>query len=552
MNPLGVSRMKDANQTQETLWYPPNKSKSNAEEFHPSSYERGFITSANVGIFLCSLGILFNGTLLVVLCRSRRMRLHYLYLQISSIALADLSFIVMVDSFTVYFEMQPWRLGAGFCKAWMILDVALPAVSLIALLLLNVDRVLFTYKNKLYYCLMRRPVSRLAVILSPWVVSCTVVCSLWLGFPEVQPQDGLCMYGITEEANSASSWLMVFLPSLLIFVLIIFIFIAFIGEMPPATNSAADMTFAERGARRACQVSRHIQAGDSSQRQSTGLMSFPKNTIVCSKSRNSREQAEEANGSTEVKLSPGTSHMHANFHCPRLTERMTATLTLSDNGRTHKRFISALLAVDFFSLAITLPYSAFSLVNPVCTDTQSCESLRSLFQTLSWMRSSAACVRPLLFFLLTDIWSSTKQNFMRCCTHQAEEMPGGYDAGRLPQDENAHIQLNEIQYTNRSRDNRTGVDNVGEISMNKHFDGFGNLVSKTNASATIEEMSELGGFISPETSVTMSNWLTATPPSSPSTVKQGKLAGLRDTANSDNTPKVMTHWLQDDTAATAV
>ncbi|XP_005106776.1 5-hydroxytryptamine receptor 2A-like [Aplysia californica] len=340
---------------------------NNTEMFHPRAFERGFVTSAKVGITLCVLAILANLMLFVFLCSSRKLRLQYLYIQILSIALADLGFVVMVDSFTVYFELTPWRLGAAFCKTWMLLDVALPAVSLLALLLLNVDRVLFTYSTSCYQYLLRRPVVRVLVVVFPWVFTCVVVCSLWLGFPAVEPRDEVCIYGITQAANNASSWLTVFLPSLTILVLLIFVFIAVIGEMP---SSAYAMT-----------------------RQPT----FPGRGGLCPVAepghRSDRDGAE-----SRFRLEGGAG---------------VSTSHLQSCGRKQRRFVAALLAVDFITLAITLPYSAFSLVSPVCTDVQSCDSLQTLFQTLSWMRSSVACVRPILLILLTDIYRNFKRLIRR-------------------------------------------------------------------------------------------------------------------------------------------
>ncbi|CAL1538880.1 unnamed protein product [Lymnaea stagnalis] len=334
--------------------------------FVPSTYERGFMTSAHVGIFLCAVGIFFNLLLFVLLCSSRRLRFHYLYSQIMSISLADLGFVTMVDSFTVYFELQPWRLGADFCKTWMILDVALPSVALLALLLLNVDRVLFTYKTDYYNTLMQNTSAHVLVILSPWCVSCVVVCSLWLGFPAVQPQPGVCMYGITKEANAASSWLTVFLPSVLILILLIFVFIAVIGEMPSTNQfNPVQLNLNGRCANNAPGTDACCQSNDSSR---SGL--------------------------------------------DRTRSAANTSITSVSHARRQRRFVAALLAVDFVSLAITLPYSAYSLVSPDCDDSQSCDSLRTLYQTLSWTRSSVACVRPILFILLTDLYQSFKRRMI--------------------------------------------------------------------------------------------------------------------------------------------
>ncbi|KAK0070355.1 5-hydroxytryptamine receptor 2A [Biomphalaria pfeifferi] len=339
-----------------------------SDTYVSSTYERGFATSAHVGIVLCTVGIFFNLILILLLCSSKNLRSNYLYCQILSITIADLGFITLVDSFTVYYELHPWTLGADFCKTWMILDGTLPSVALLALLLLNVDRVLYTYKNEWYQHIMSHSVLHVLLLLTPWCVSCSVVCSLWLGFPAVEPLPNVCMYGITAEAHAASSWLTVFLPSMVILVLLIFVFIAVIGEMP-AINQLGSIQL---------------------------LPTFP------------------------TPMNEGANEDDSCDSNIRTRSDVTDRNRIADNGsvtngvraRRQRRFVTALLAVDFVSLAITLPFSAFSLVSPKCQDLQSCDSLRTLFQTLSWMRSSVTCLRPILFILLTDMFQSCKQNLI--------------------------------------------------------------------------------------------------------------------------------------------
>ncbi|XP_055896308.1 uncharacterized protein LOC106073903 isoform X2 [Biomphalaria glabrata] len=304
-----------------------------SDTYVSSTYERGFATSAHVGIVLCTVGIFFNLILILLLCSSKNLRSNYLY-----------------------------------CQTWMILDGTLPSVALLALLLLNVDRVLYTYKNEWYQHIMSHSVLHVLLLLTPWCVSCSVVCSLWLGFPAVEPLPNVCMYGITAEAHAASSWLTVFLPSMVILVLLIFVFIAVIGEMP-AINQLGSIQL---------------------------LPTFP----------NPMNEGANEDDSCDSNI--------------RTRSDVTDRNRIADNGsvtngvraRRQRRFVTALLAVDFVSLAITLPFSAFSLVSPKCQDLQSCDSLRTLFQTLSWMRSSVTCLRPILFILLTDMFQSFKQNLI--------------------------------------------------------------------------------------------------------------------------------------------
>lgn len=258
----------------------------------------------------------------------------------------------------------------------MILDVALPSVSLIGVLLLNVDRIVFAYKTSLYKVLVQRKVFRITVILSPWCCSCIVVNTLWLGFPaNAEYLPGACVYGITKEANVASIWLTVFIPSLIIFVMIIFIFIAGIGELP-SVGTAATVT-----------LSSHTESH-----------SLPNESVM-------KVSDNEDNQTTLQRRN--------------VSETATSVSNISHAGR-QRRFVAALLAVDVVSLAITLPYSAYSQVNINCKSPQNCQSFVVLFQILSWMKSSVTCVRPVFFILLTDAYPNLKKRFFRLslrCEH---------------------------------------------------------------------------------------------------------------------------------------
>ncbi|KAK7010206.1 alpha-1D adrenergic receptor, partial [Biomphalaria glabrata] len=52
-----------------------------SDTYVSSTYERGFATSAHVGIVLCTVGIFFNLILILLLCSSKNLRSNYLYCQ---------------------------------------------------------------------------------------------------------------------------------------------------------------------------------------------------------------------------------------------------------------------------------------------------------------------------------------------------------------------------------------------------------------------------------------------------------------------------------------
>lgn len=68
-----------------TTVYAPDKDSHHSQHFDPSSYERGFNSSANAGIFLCSVGIFANLLLFAVLIRSKSLRVQHLYVQVGTV-----------------------------------------------------------------------------------------------------------------------------------------------------------------------------------------------------------------------------------------------------------------------------------------------------------------------------------------------------------------------------------------------------------------------------------------------------------------------------------
>lgn len=260
----------------------------------------------------------------------------------------------------------------------MLLDVALPYVSLLTILILNADRIFFIYKTRWYSIILSRPLVRASVIMFPWCFSTVIVCTLWLGFKETEPMPGFCMYGITHAANTASMWLTVFMPSILIVILLFFVFIAAMGDMPTQNFiQSCHENSNGGGSNRSPQNSRHDANTNPNPNVNHCLLAHREEEhFVSGHVAN--------NGLTTVASWAGESLL----------------------SRHHRRFIAALLTVDVVTLVLTLPFPAFSHMGPSCLDQRTCASLRSLFQTLGWMRSSVVCVRPLFFLVLTDIRQS--------------------------------------------------------------------------------------------------------------------------------------------------
>ncbi|XP_071112619.1 beta-3 adrenergic receptor-like [Haliotis cracherodii] len=212
-------------------------------DYHNSSYERGFVHSAGFGIFICLWNFLVNSFLIILLICRRQAHNRYIYAQIVNLAASDLAYSMLVDTVTVYYELEPWQLGQHVCKAWMILDAILPFVSLIIIITLNLDRLIFALRPPLYYKLFCKWLSRSLVILVPWVVSSGILSPMWLLSSVQEPHPEFCIYGITGEAMLASSLISLYIPAINIMVLTVLVLVTVIGGFPDELGELTSVIF---------------------------------------------------------------------------------------------------------------------------------------------------------------------------------------------------------------------------------------------------------------------------------------------------------------------
>ncbi|XP_046559082.1 5-hydroxytryptamine receptor 1B-like [Haliotis rubra] len=212
-------------------------------DYHNSSYERGFVHSAGFGIFICLWNFLVNSVIIFLLLCRRQTHNQYIYTQVVNLAVSDLAYSMLVDTVTIYYELEPWRLGQHVCKAWMILDAILPFVSLIIIIALNVDRLIFALLPKVYYTLFSKWSLRCLVILMPWVVSSIILSPLWLLSSVQEPHPEFCIYGITGEAFLASSLISLYIPAITIMVLTVLVLVTVIGGLPDELGEITSITF---------------------------------------------------------------------------------------------------------------------------------------------------------------------------------------------------------------------------------------------------------------------------------------------------------------------
>ncbi|KAL8570814.1 hypothetical protein ACOMHN_006963 [Nucella lapillus] len=369
-----------------------------AEVYHDSSHLRGFVYSANIGTVITVGNIFFNLLLIILVVSRKSLRGQFVYQQVLNLALTDLAFSVVVDPFSVYFELQPWRLARGFCVAWMMLDAALPFVSFLLLLLLNLDRLFFAVYPVSYRRMSRRVGFRLLVLFLPWVIGLGVMLPLWLFTAVVWPQLEICMYGITKRAAVVSACLSLYLPCVLLIVLTVLVLVTLIGGMP---QDSPDMSWqqlhvlggggggAARGSRNA-----HVRVflGGTNHNSSTTT------TTITTNSNSARLTHDNSLDSTGSGVGGGGGR----------GREWSQDGDSFETRQDHRGMAVALCALNLLTVITQLPYGAISLLEPQCVEPE-CSSTIKLLQSLSWIRSCTFTLHPLLLVLLL------RQVRLTCC-----------------------------------------------------------------------------------------------------------------------------------------
>ncbi|XP_070208094.1 tyramine receptor 1-like [Littorina saxatilis] len=393
--------------------------------YHESVHERGFIHSANIGTFITVSNIGLNLLLITLIFLRRSTRRQFVYQQVANLALSDLAFSVMVDPFTVYFELQPWRLGPSFCVAWMVLDSALPFVSFLVLVALNIDRLIYAINPELY----QRAYSRLPLwvfsLLLPWILGLGTLLPLWLLNAVTWPQYGICMYGVTMKAAVASAVVSLYLPCVALIVLTVLVLVTIIGGMPEDLHEVPVLRGGvARGPVSCARPTVTARQGvnfDVPHRTvpqpNTPLVSgihqpatTPASPHVCSNLQ-VKGNAQNVQGGNIARNASST------LLCEAYQDSTGRGLEEGVGGRenpmvkkSHRRLVVALCVLNILTVITQLPYGAISMLKPECME-QSCQSTIKLIQALSWMRSVTFSLHPLCLITMTTI----RKTFCMAC-----------------------------------------------------------------------------------------------------------------------------------------
>ena len=340
--------------------------------------------------------------------------------QVLNLAMSDLAFSVVVDPFSVYFDLQPWRLARGFCVAWMVLDCALPFVSFLALITLNADRLVFAISPGLYRRACSRRALRATALLLPWLLGLGLLVPLWVLSAVIWPRHGLCMYGITKTAATASAVISLYLPCVALIVLTVLVVATVIGSMPhDLTELTAMRAPVGGGAARDAHVPAACQWRQLRERPERLLRDGSLDSAAGG-------GVEGGGGAAAAAAAAG--------------EERSAVV------KGHRRLVVALCVLNLLTVIMQLPYGAISMLEPQCVET-SCQSTILLLQALSWMRSLTFSLQPFCLLTLTAVRHA-------CCPSQGH-LPQGGDARHSltthgGSSKSDHIELASVNTANAS------------------------------------------------------------------------------------------------------
>lgn len=171
-------------------------------------------------IFMTTLSAIFNTVIGLVILLTPALRQNILYIHIVNISLVNIILSIFIIPLAIYAELRPWTLGDVMCKIWIVMDVLMPFVSMVVLVLMNVDRLFAIVCSRTHSGTSRRAVNVLLVLV-PWTIGCVIVLPIWIAGSNYIPYyDGYCIYGLKFAASVSSPVATYFAPAIGIILLI--------------------------------------------------------------------------------------------------------------------------------------------------------------------------------------------------------------------------------------------------------------------------------------------------------------------------------------------
>lgn len=135
--------------------------------------------SVKITIAITAWIIFTNAAFIVTFVTSRSLRRKPGHWLLVNLACANTCVGLIVTPLAAYYEhSELWRLGTSVCIAWLFSDVFLACVSIIALMMINIDRLVFI-RNPFSYDSEFRKATIFVMVALSWLGAATIVIPLF-------------------------------------------------------------------------------------------------------------------------------------------------------------------------------------------------------------------------------------------------------------------------------------------------------------------------------------------------------------------------------------
>lgn len=178
----------------------------------------------NFAIFLNIATIIFNSFVIFVICSHKKLLKQSTYLQVMNSCVANFLVGVVVIPFSIYSELNIWRLSQSTCQFWILMDVYLPFVTVLIFIMINMEKFIMLTKCK-HVCSRSKSFVTFELVL-PWCLAMFIIFPVWIEGSISTPGNlGYCIVHLTTEAALVSHILTFFLPAWICLVLTVIILI---------------------------------------------------------------------------------------------------------------------------------------------------------------------------------------------------------------------------------------------------------------------------------------------------------------------------------------
>ncbi|KAK6175638.1 hypothetical protein SNE40_014050 [Patella caerulea] len=179
----------------------------------PTDHVHYSVGMAVFGIILAIWIIFVNGALIIVVLSSKERRNNNFMLHIVNIAVADIFVgILVLPIMADYLLAGSWKLGAEACQFWVITDILMCTVSIIAIVMVSYDRFIYLVWPKFYASGWKQYILGSVMILIPWVVGLGLVLPLWLNGQSMH-QESDCLVILNRDFKIVSCFVSFFVPA---------------------------------------------------------------------------------------------------------------------------------------------------------------------------------------------------------------------------------------------------------------------------------------------------------------------------------------------------